>query len=317
MAVLKCKMCGGDLPADVNINVVECDFCGTVQTVPANDAEKIINLFNRANMLRIKKEFDKASGIYENIVSEFPNEAEAYWGLCLCKYGIEYVDDPATARKIPTCHRTLSASIQSDHDYINACNNADAASRVQYAREAAQIDAVQRRILDIASREEPYDIFICYKETDDYTKLRTEDSTIAQDLYTALVEKGYKVFYSRVTLRNKAGSDYEAYIYSALNSASVMLAIGTTPAYYDAVWVKNEWSRFLRMHSGVSGKALIACYKGFDAYELPAEFANIQALNINTVTFYDNLINSIPRFFLQRAHRRRELRSMQQVQRRR
>ena len=32
-------------------------------------------------------------------------EAEAYWGLVLCRYGIEYVNDPATGKKVPTCHR--------------------------------------------------------------------------------------------------------------------------------------------------------------------------------------------------------------------
>ena len=40
----------------------------------------------------MKDEFDKAYGVFESIVADFPEEAEAYWGLCLCKYGIEYVD---------------------------------------------------------------------------------------------------------------------------------------------------------------------------------------------------------------------------------
>ena len=63
------------------------------------------NLFNRANILRMKSEFDKAEEIYEKIIQRDSTQAEAYWGLILCKYGIEYVDDPATYKKIPTCHR--------------------------------------------------------------------------------------------------------------------------------------------------------------------------------------------------------------------
>lgn len=35
--------------------------------------------------------------------------------------------------------------------------------------------------------------------------------------------------------------------FSALNSAKVMLAVGTKFDYYDSVWVKNEWSRFIYM----------------------------------------------------------------------
>ncbi len=32
MAILKCKMCGGDLSVTEGMKIVECDFCGTTQT---------------------------------------------------------------------------------------------------------------------------------------------------------------------------------------------------------------------------------------------------------------------------------------------
>ena len=63
MAVLKCKMCGGDLTITKDTKIVECEFCGTKQTIPGNDNEKKTNLFNRANRLRIASEFDRAAGI--------------------------------------------------------------------------------------------------------------------------------------------------------------------------------------------------------------------------------------------------------------
>ena len=120
MAIIKCKMCGGELELIPGKSVAECEFCGSVQTVPTADSEKKLTLFARANRLRAACEFDKAAGIYENIVSEFPEEAEAYWGLVLCKYGIEYVDDPATGKKIPTCHRSSFESILEDTDLEQA-----------------------------------------------------------------------------------------------------------------------------------------------------------------------------------------------------
>ena len=296
MAVFRCKMCGGQLEFDGAAKVVKCDYCESVQTLPTFDNEKKINLFSRANALRFNKEFDKASGIYESIVAEFPGEAEAYWGLCLCKYGIEYVDDPKTAKKIPTCHRTITTSIFDDDDFKRAVNNADVISQDQYLREANEIDVVQKQILDYASKAEKYDVFICYKETDDVTGARTEDSIIAQDIYTELTKEGYKVFYSRMTLRDLGGIGYEPYIFSALTSASVMVAIGTKPEYFEAVWVKNEWSRYIKMNAGNPKKALIACYCDMDAYELPLELRGKQALNVRDMTFLNNLKNSISNF---------------------
>lgn len=116
MAVIKCKMCGGDLILTEGQTVAECEYCGSRQTVPTADSEKKLVQFERAERLRKNCEFDKAAGIYESIVSEFCTESEAYWGLFLCKYGIEYVDDPATGKKVPTCHRSSFDSVMEDSD---------------------------------------------------------------------------------------------------------------------------------------------------------------------------------------------------------
>ena len=226
MAVFKCKMCGGNLNISEETRVVTCEYCGTNQTIPRIDDEKITALFNRANRLRIDCEFDKAAGIYESIVAEFPDEAEAFWGLCLCKYGIEYVDDPKTAQKVPTCHRTDTSSIFDNKNYLKALELSDDASKKLYEYEATNIDNIQKNILNIVSNEKPYDIFICYKETDDETGKRTEDSSIAQDIYTELTSEGYRVFFARASLRSAAGQEYEPYIYSALSSAKIMIVVG-------------------------------------------------------------------------------------------
>lgn len=280
----KCKMCGGDLDITGGSTTCECEYCGTIQTVPSADNEKKINLFNRANRLRFASEFDKAAGVYENIVSEFPEEAEAYWGLCLCKYGIEYVDDPATGKKIPTCHRTSFENIFEDSNFEMALEYADLVAQRVYREEAKEIDRLQKAILDIANKEEPYDIFICYKETASDGQ-RTKDSVMAQDIYDALTAKGYKVFFARITLEDKLGQEYEPYIFAALTSAKVMLAIGTDYEYFNAVWVKNEWSRFLDMMKSDKSKRLIPCYADIDAYDMPQEFKNLQGQDMGKVGF--------------------------------
>ena len=292
MASLKCKMCGGDLELTPNSTVAECQYCGTKQTVPNADSEKKMTLFSRANRLRFNCEFDKAAGVYETIIGEFPEEAEAYWGLVLCKYGIEYVDDPATGKKIPTCHRSSFDSVMEDENLELAMEYADAVAKRIYREEAKQIEDIRKRILEVSSKEEPYDIFICYKETDDAGE-RTLDSVLAQDIYDELTGKGYRVFFSRITLEDKLGQEYEPYIFAALHSARVMLAVGTCYEHFDAVWVKNEWSRYLQLIAAGEKKTLIPCYKDLDAYDMPKEFVKFQAQDLGKVGAMQDLLRGV------------------------
>ena len=292
MATFKCKMCGGDLDPKEGEAVVTCPFCGTKQTIASNDSEKKTNLFNRANALRLRNEFDKALLAYQAILAEFPDEAEAYWGIVLCRYGIEYVDDPATKKKKPTMHRASFESIVQDVDYKNALAKADVVARQEYQVEAEEIAAIQKNILAISQKEDPFDVFICYKESDDSGK-RTKDSVLAQQIYDELTEKGYKVFFSRVTLEKKIGVLYEPYIFAALNSAKIMLVVGTKAEYFNAVWVKNEWSRFISLMSSHGDRYLIPCYGEMNAYDLPEEMLNFQAQDLSKLGFMQDLLRGI------------------------
>lgn len=292
MAVFKCKMCGGKLEVQEGMTICECEYCGSTQTIPTLDDEKKIKLFTRANRLRGMCEFDKAAGVYESIIAEFQEEAEAYWGLILCKFGIEYVDDPNTGKKIPTCHRSSFDAVMDDSNFELVLEYSDPTSRAVYRDEAKVIEELRIGIIGVSSEEEPYDIFICYKETDAVGE-RTIDSVIAQDVYDVLVEKGYRVFFSRITLEDKLGQEYEPYIFAALNSAKVMLAFGTDYEYYSAVWVKNEWSRFLSLIEKGVKKTLIPCYKGIDAYDMPREFARLQAQDMGKVGAIQDLVRGI------------------------
>ena len=292
MSVIKCKMCGGDLELIEGSSVAVCEYCGSQQTGPAADNEKKLTLFARANRLRLACEFDKAAGVYESIVADFPEEAEAYWGLVLCRYGIEYVDDPATGKKIPTCHRSSFDSVMEDSDFEQALENADAVARRVYRDEAKVIEELRRGIVEVSGKEPPYDIFICYKETAEDGE-RTVDSVIAQDVYDALTEKGYRVFFSRISLEDKLGTEYEPYIFAALHSAKIMLAFGTDYEYYNAVWVKNEWSRYLQLMTKDKSKHLIPCYKGIDAYDMPKEFAKLQAQDMGKVGAMQDLLRGV------------------------
>lgn len=293
MAVFKCKMCGGNLDIAEGMTVCECEYCGTKQTLPRLDSDRKSNLYDRANHFRRNNDFDKAIGIYEQILNEDNSDAEAYWSLVLCRYGIEYVEDPQSHKRIPTVNRAQYTSIYMDEDYKSAIKYADAYQKTIYEAEAKAIDDIQKGILEISSKEEPFDVFICYKETDANGR-RTQDSVLANDLYHQLTNEGFKVFFSRITLEDKLGVAYEPYIFAALNSAKVMVVLGTRPDYFNAVWVKNEWSRYLTLVKNSNGKKiLIPAYREMDPYDLPEEFSHLQAQDMSKLGFMQDLIRGI------------------------
>ncbi len=292
MAVFKCKMCGGALEINNNETVSTCEYCGTPQTLPKLDDDRRANLYDRANHFRRNNEFDKAMGIYEQILNEDNTDAEAYWSLILCRYGIEYVEDPSSHKRIPTVNRAQFTSIFDDDNYKSALQYADGYQRSIYEEEAKAINEIQKGILAISQKEEPFDVFICYKETDSNGR-RTHDSVLANDLYHQLTQEGFKVFFARITLEDKLGSAYEPYIFAALNSAKVMVVLGTKPEFFKAVWVRNEWSRYLALIKQGQKKMLIPAYKDMDPYDLPEEFSHLQAQDMSKLGFMQDLIRGI------------------------
>ncbi|MBQ9415835.1 MAG: toll/interleukin-1 receptor domain-containing protein [Clostridia bacterium] len=117
---------------------------------------------------------------------------------------------------------------------------------------------------------------------------------LANDLYYQLKQEGFKVFFARITLEDKLGSAYEPYIFAALNSAKVMVVLGTKPEHFNAVWVKNEWSRYLALVKKSGGKkVLIPAYRDMDPYDLPEEFSHLQAQDMSKLGFMQDLIRGI------------------------
>ena len=230
----------------------------------------------------------------------------------MCRYGVSYVKDPATDKYIPTCNRTLYSPIYSDENYKNAIKYADAEQRTLYGTNARIIDDIQKGILAVSTKEKPFDIFISYKETDS-NGIRTKDSVMAQNLYEKLTAEGYKVFFSRITLEDKVGTEYEPYIYAALASSKVMITVSSSKENIEAVWVKNEWSRFLSFAANDSSKTLIPLYFDMDKSDLPDAFAHISAYDMKVDGFEQELIRGIkkliplPIMLLERRKKRNKI----------
>lgn len=291
MGALKCKMCGSNLEIEDSITVCKCEKCGTSQTVPDIEDDKELKLFERAGRLRFNCDFDKAAGIYNTITDSYPEEAEGYWGLILCKYGIEYADN-ASGKKVPVCHRISYDSVMDDEDFELVMENSDSESRAIFREEAKIIEENRKKYIQIAESEQPYDIYISYRAKDDNGD-KTAVSEIAGHLYNKLTSAGYRVFLSEAALKGKKRSECEPYIYSALNSANVMLALGTSYDDYNDVWVKNEWNRYLEIAEKNKNKCLIPCYKDVDEYDIPKEFAGLKVCQLGNDDTFNNIMAEI------------------------
>ena len=292
MAIIKCKMCGGDVDISADKTFGVCECCGSNMTFPRIDDDQRAAAFNRGNHFRRIGEFDKALAVYEHIVREDDSDAEAHWCCALCRFGIEYVEDPVSLEWIPTCHRASFDSFLEDVDYLSALKYSEGLTRRQYQKEANKIAEVQRGILATSQNTEPYDVFLCYKESDEQGQ-RTRDSLLAQDIYYQLTEQGRRVFFARITLEDVAGTQYEPYIFAALNSAKVMVVVGTKPEHLSAVWVKNEWSRFLALMKKDHSRILLPCYRDMDPYDLPEQLSVLQSYDMSRIGFIQDLIRGI------------------------
>lgn len=293
MFIFDCKECGGRNEVEAGSTYITCAYCGKQITLPTVKDEDRARLFNRANYFRRQGEFDKAIQAFTGIVNQDASDPEATWGRVLARYGIEYVEDPRTGERIPTCNRVSNASILADSDYLATLDNSkDEYTRSLYTKEAERIDKIQKGILAIAKLEEPFDVFICYKESTGGGS-RTEDSVLAQDIYDKLTKEGLRVFFSRITLEDKLGQQYEPYIFAALNSAKVMLVVTTDTANVNSVWVKNEWSRYLSIMQSNQDKVLIPCYKKMDVYDLPEELSIYQSQDMEKIGAMQDLIRGV------------------------
>lgn len=296
MALLICKTCEGNIIPIEGKNLGVCDSCGRMESLPSVTDERRTDAFNRGNHFRKNYEFDKALEEYAQIIKEDPADAEAHWCMTLSRYGINFQEDTRTKELIPTIDRISYTSILEDPDYLAALKYADGDRKHFYEENAKHIRTIQQGLLEVSSKEEPFDVFICFKDTNDLTKKRTRDSVLAQELYSELTKRDFKVFFSRITLKEEhMGEEWEPYIFAALNSAKVMLVVGTSRENLDAPWVKNEWSRFQNLRRTDKTKILVPCISGMDPADLPEDLKALEARDMNEISFMQDIIYGIDR----------------------
>ena len=263
---MRCYNCGGEVLVNEESGIGICMYCAAEIPVPKETVAP--ERFEKANVLLSESRFDEAKEIFTELLIDNPFDAAVCWGLAVSEYGIEYVTDPASGELVPTLHRLSNTSF-SDYIYTKQAIQyaVSGETKAFYEKQSRQIDLIQVESLQISSKEDPYDVFICYKRMEDGEK-RTADARIAADYYKELTRRGYKVFFAEVTLT--AGEEYEPRIFAALQSARVMIAIASKLEYYEAVWVRNEWSRYAVLAEEKPGeRTLIPVYSHMTHDMLP------------------------------------------------
>lgn len=237
--------------------------------------------------------FEDAVDDLEEAIEEAPNCYEAYWYNLLAKNGIIYVKDNGFK---PTCNRANFNSFYDQQDYKNAVKYAPEHMQNFYKEQADVVEGIRKEFMELVEKEEPFDIFLSFKKTELDSKKLTEDAMYADRIYNDLSQK-YKVFYSEKTL--KAGTNFEPTIFRALSSAKVFILICSKKEYANAVWVKNEWSRYLRMMSdGLKKPETITIVYPYEfPSDLPGKLSKLQGIRYNDRNYDTQMKDFITRSF--------------------
>lgn len=274
-----CPACGGKLRYMDSSHSV-CPYCGNEYVFAPGNGDALEMALARADALRMQNDFEGAATEYRLITEKSPRCADAWWGLTLSLYGVEYVEDPYTDRRIPVCHRCVKAEITECDSYKNAMRTAPADRATEYAKRAEAISALQKSIKEKLKDEKPCDVFLCYRSEDD-SGAPTRERQIGRKIYDELTSRGISTFYADISLRGRLGEEYEPLIYNALYTCRFFILIVCSEENMESAWVKNEWERFRdRMYEERLSDCCFAVFENMSPSALPS-FLRTQGINLS------------------------------------
>ncbi|MBQ7307945.1 MAG: TIR domain-containing protein, partial [Clostridia bacterium] len=282
MEFMFCTNCGSNSITFEN-NIYSCQSCGSKFEKKQVDSKMFVDL-RLADNYRQSTHFDEAKKLYKKIIEDYPDDnlTDVYWGLFLCEQNVIFEDD-GKGEKFPSFYKINSQSVEDTPSYLKAITYAskhdiekvkvfnDLGERIEYAR---------KMYLDIANTTNPFEIFICFKNTDQNGN-HTQDRQLAMDIYNEFSGK-YNIFFSEKTLKNIKSNyrEYEPNIYYGLYTDKIMLLICSRNEYIESKWLKNEWSRFTQINSNKQEKKCIIPIftDGYNPNDLPSDLQSIQGI---------------------------------------
>ena len=292
----RCKTCGEPLDLSKAQNgVIKCAICDSIFTLPKDNADqKVLSFLSQGEHDLDTGKFDDAYTAFYRAAELDPTEPEAYWGMALAEFKVQYLKDEVNNRLQPICHDVTDKKFIGNENFMRALVHGTSAQMTEYKRKASEIEYINGEFYKLKESGLDYDCFICVKVTDDNGG-RTVDYKHADDIYFALKGKGYKPFFSERELGNVTGADYEARILYALHSSECMLVVCFDEAYLRTKWVKNEYSRFLKLVNDEEKESdSIALVFGDRPVEkLPGKKGKIQGIALNSLTAMERIVSFV------------------------
>ncbi len=299
-----CLTCGGNLEVN-HKGILECPYCHREYKGEVGEFYTELQEIVRRRKLR---EFAQAEELCAELIIKRPDCAEAYWQRLLAAFGVVYVKGENDKDSKPTffCHSyDKGEQVQDKEDYRKVMENSSGEEKKNYIRWAEELDKTLKNFFELVDKEHACDIFISFKKTEEITyddgskgKQETDDCAKGWEIYNALKDK-YAVFFSPVSIEGDSeieGSKYEPRILKALQTAQVMILIGSKEKYLTAPWVENEWRRYQYfVDKGKKAKNSLVLLYQKNIPKLPHALGDIQLPNVDMFksTYLDTLKEKI------------------------
>lgn len=315
--VFKCKTCEWVLDvSEAKGGVVECKFCHNKYTLPRQETrggEALYDLRRGEHELDVCK-FGDAFASYSKAAEREPAEPEAYFGMALAQFKVQYLKDTVNNCMQPICHDVSENRFVDYVHYKKALELATPEQRLEYERRASEIDYIKSEFYNLRQSGLSYDCFICVKVTEngdrarEGTKTYTQDSVEALKLYNFLKSNGFSPFYSEAEIHGKTGADYEAIILYALYTSECMLVMCSDKEYLQTPWVKNEYTRFLSLINNEEKErdAISILFRGEPIEHLPGRSRKVQGINLADADAYSLVENYVENHTPEARARKRE-----------
>ena len=304
-----CPVCGSVSITETENGRFKCLSCDAVfdSETAASDVKYISDLLNSSS-------FDLAESASIDLLSkpEYELNPHVNWLAFLAKYKIRFVNDPKTGERKPVFYsdRVFARDcVLDDENYKRALKGAQ---REKYQRYGELIEAIRLELCERMSNEDDADVFISFKSTEEVIDsegikrdVDTFDQKKGQEIYDYLTQKGYKVFFSPVSIgKGKVfGEKYEPKIFAALASCRAMVLIGTKKSYIVDGWVRDEWTRYLYFMNNARAKKTSRLKKQPDTLfyvfdrrppqDLPTQISEIEGIDCSSAYYLDELYKSI------------------------
>ena len=303
---LICQTCGSNAVEIVD-GLLCCKACKSKHTLQEKISEEEVISLNVATTDRNAYKFEDALEKYEQLLKKYPDNEAANWGALLADYGIAYVKD-YDGKFIPTCHRLNERPIDVCSYYYKLNDG--------HKAQAQEIEKLRLSIMSKANKIQPYDVFICYKATEDVfgRNVPTKEAGWAREIYTMLKHKlNLRVFFAEESLTGE-NSEWEPHIYKALNTAKLMFVLTTGKQNVNAVWVKNEWKRYSRYIKEGQDKTIRVVYDIMNAYDLPKELQDTQAIHHNSMSWGEAVRKAAESIFAVKKEKPEWQKAMEEMQ---